>query len=183
MPPTGDGRPTEAKDHKEDGGERQRKAPAAASIKAALLANYAEVQYHYVQFLAEHLTDCRKALGGDFDNLMILAVLGQRFLGAYHDLAPGEIPDDALVWMSALRIADVTGIPRESVRRKLGQLQARGWVENERSRGWRLAGGRNSTQARMDLAKLDERGIDRLARMIAVIQPFLPEPADRPVGG
>jgi hypothetical protein len=174
-----DGRPTDTDNHTDDAGEPKRKSTPAGPIKVALMENYAAIQYHYVQFLAEHLTDCRKALGGDFDNLMVLAVLGQRFLGAYQDLAPGDVPDDALVWMSALRIADVTGIPRESVRRKLGQLQARGWVENNRSRGWRLAGGRNSTRARMDLTQLDERGIDRLARMIAAIQPFLPDPTGR----
>jgi hypothetical protein len=182
MPPTEDGRPTDADALNYDGEKRSQKPNATAAIKAALLANYADVQYHYVQFLAEHLTDCRKSLGGDFDNLMIVAVLGQRFLGAYHELAPGEISDDALVWMSALRIADVTGIPRESVRRKLGHLHARGWVEHNRNRGWRLAGGRNSTKARLDLTQLDQRSIDRLARMIAAILPLLSEPSGRADG-
>ncbi len=173
MPLTEDGRLTDKTAPKGDQAEHLPKAITSAQIKAALMNNYADVQYHYVQFLADHLTDCRKTLGGDFDYLMVLAVLGQRFLGAYHDLAPGEIPDEARIWMSALRISDVTGIPRESVRRKLAQLSAKGWVENNRSQGWRLSGGRDSTNVRNELRELDQRGMDRLVRMIAALQPFL----------
>jgi hypothetical protein len=173
MPRTGDGRLTDETAPNSDQAGRLPKTFATAPIRAALMTNYADVQYHFVQFLADHLTDCRKTFGGDFDCVMVLAVLGQRFLGAYHDLAPGEIPDEARIWMSALRISDVTGIPRESVRRKLAQLLAKGWVEHNRSQGWRLSGGRDNTSVRNELRELDQRGMDRLVRMIAALQPFL----------
>jgi hypothetical protein len=132
------------------------------------------VQYHYVQFLAEHLTDCRKSLGGDFDDLMMLAVLGQRFLQARGEHETGDPGAEARVWMSALRLSDVTGVPRESVRRKLARLAARGWVTHDPAHGWRIAGTFGETKARIDLGELDRRGIERLARLVTALMPLVP---------
>jgi hypothetical protein len=167
MPRTGVGRPTDDQPYTAD------KSLSATHLRTALLENYAAVQYHYVQFLAEHLTDCRKTLGGDFDDLMMLAVLGQRFLQARLALDNGEPGAEARVWMSALRLSDVTGVPRESARRKLLRLEKRGWVTHDSTHGWRLAGTIREVQARIDLGELDKRGIDRLARLLAGIMPLM----------
>lgn len=154
------------------------------SITDLFLENYSLVQYHYVQFLAEHLTDCRKTLGGDFDDLMMLAVLGQRFLDARRDHSAGDPMAADRIWMSALRLSDVTSVPRESVRRKLARLAARGWVTHDPSRGWALTGTMDLATARIDLGELDRRGLDRLARLMAALLPVLPDrhsaPADDP---
>jgi hypothetical protein len=133
------------------------------------------VQYHYVQFLAEHLTDCRKTLGGDFDDLMMLAVLGQRFLQARRDFDAGDTGAVERVWMSALRLSDVTGVPRESVRRKLKRLAERGWVTQDPAQGWRLAGSFDMATARIDLGDLDRRGLERLGKLVAALLPLLPD--------
>jgi hypothetical protein len=143
-------------------------------VTTAFLDNYPEVQYHYVQFLAEHLTDCRKTLGGDFDDLMLLAVLGQRFLQARRDYHAGDTGAEARVWMSALRISDVTSVPRESVRRKLARLAARGWVTHDPAHGWRIAGTFDESRAKVDLADLDRRGIERLAKLVTALLPLMP---------
>jgi hypothetical protein len=143
------------------------------AVAAAFEANYPTVQYHYVQFLAEHLTDCRKTLGGDFDDLMMLAVLGQRFIQARRDRDAGDAEAAERIWMSALRISDVTGVPRESVRRKLNRLAARGWVSHDPARGWRLAGSFDNATARIDLGDLDRRGLERLGKLVAALLPLL----------
>lgn len=173
MPLTGDGRLTDQVSRDSEFGGRSQKHAAPAQIKASLFANYSAAQYHYVQFLAEHLTDCRKTLGGDFDDLMLLAVLGQRFIGARLDRDAGEAGAEDRVWMSALRLSDVTGVPRESVRRKLLRLQERGWVAYDGDHGWRLAGTLDQATAQLDLSELDKRGIDRLARMVAGLNAIL----------
>lgn len=151
-----------------------------STVATALEANYPTVQYHYVQFLAEHLTDCRKTLGGDFDDLMILAVLGQRFLQARQDRDAGDAQAAERIWMSALRISDVTGVPRESVRRKLKRLAQRRWITQHPERGWALAGPFDQATARIDLADLDRRGLERLGKLMAALLPLLP---DRPLPG
>jgi hypothetical protein len=172
MPRTAAGRPIDA-----TSGATDAVAPESArsAVTAALHENYPTVQYHYVQFLAEHLTDCRKSLGGDFDDLMILAVLGQRFLQARKDCDAGNGGAVERIWMSALRLSDVTGIPRESVRRKLKQLAERGWVTQEPSRGWALAGSFDAIPpAKVDLSDLDKRGIDRLGKLVTALLPLMP---------
>lgn len=150
-------------------------APEASrsSVFSSLEANYSTVQYHYVQFLAEHLTDCRKTLGGDFDDLMLLAVMGQRFLQARRERDAGDAAAAERIWMSALRLSDVTGIPRESVRRKLKGLAARGWVTQDPARGWGLAGSLDYATARIDLGDLDRRGLERLGKLMTALMPLL----------
>jgi hypothetical protein len=172
MPRTAAGRPT---DDTVNAAEGAAPDTTRGTATAALLANYPTVQYHYVQFLAEHLTDCRKTLGGDFDDLMMLAVLGQRFLNARRDHEGGDHAAAERIWMSALRISDVTGVPRESVRRKLIRLAARGWVTQDPQRGWALAGTFDTApQARVDLGDLDRRGIERLGKLMSALLPLLP---------
>jgi hypothetical protein len=167
-----DGQPSDA-----SAGAADSVAPASSrsAVSAALLASYPTVQYHFVQFLAEHLTDCRKTLGGDFDDLMLLAVLGQRFLQARQDRDAGDIGAAARIWMSALRLSDVTGIPRESVRRKLNRLAARGWVTQDPAQGWGLAGTFDEATARIDLGDLDRRAIERLGKLVTALLPLLPD--------
>lgn len=167
MPRMEDGPPSER-------GRREELRPLPqAEVTASLRANYIHVQYHYVQFLAEHLVDCRKTFGGDFDEVMILALLGQRAMGAVHDRNGQPEMDTERRWMSALRIADVTGVPRESTRRKLRGLEARGWVAHDPGRGWRLAGELGQSHAARDLAELDARGMERLGRLVAALLPVV----------
>lgn len=169
MPRTAAGQPIDARF--DDTGSKA----AHKAVTAALEAHYSTVQYNYVRFLSEHLTDCRKALGGDFDDLMMLAVLGQRYLQARKDHDAGDATAADRIWMSALRLSDVTGVPRESVRRKLSRLASRGWVMHDPTKGWGLVGSFDMTQARIDLAELDRRGLERLARLILCLLPVLPQ--------
>ena len=48
----------------------------AAPVLDAFERNYAQVQYHYVQFLTEHLADCARTFSGDLTKVLVLAVLG-----------------------------------------------------------------------------------------------------------
>lgn len=79
------------------------------------------------QGLAELLIALRRELAGDLDALLILLVIGvgtsaenweQVLDGSKH----GEAPRPT----NATSVAEITGIPRESVRRKAGKLVSRG---------------------------------------------------------
>jgi len=131
----------------------------------ALASSYLETQYHYVQFLIEHLADCAAAFAGDLDAVLIMAVLGQRrLIVARENPDPGH-PEPARVAMSALRISDVTGIPRETVRRKLDSLRRKNWIERHPRFGWYVAGTNSGSYARADLGDLEVRSYRRLARL------------------
>jgi predicted transcriptional regulator len=145
----------------------------AEAISAAFTLNYAEYQYHFVEFLAEHLTDVGRAFDGDFQAVVILAYVGQTALRHVRE-QQGPEPHADLPTISASRLADVTGIPRATVRRKLTALEQRGWLVRVGS-AWRLRTLDGTTQARRDLEALDARGIKRVARFVARVEPLLPK--------
>jgi DNA-binding transcriptional ArsR family regulator len=134
--------------------------------------SYPTYQYAFVDFIVEHLTDLSRSFEGDFQQVMLLAILGQRRLKA--QIMAGR-PGRALApttAVSASRLADVTGIPRETVRRKLATLKDRGWIEQEPDGSWSLISDTSGEDmpARRDLAELDVRGRMRVARLVAVLE-------------
>ena len=151
------------------GPDERQKRPGP--VLDAFERNYARVQYHYVQFLTEHLADCARTFSGDLTKVLVLAVLGQRYIetqiSAQRDKASGQSGA-----MSASRVADVTGLPRETVRRKLEALSDLGWVEQGPDRRWQIAAVAGATTLRSDLKDLDARGLQRLARLFAALSPL-----------
>jgi CRP-like cAMP-binding protein len=139
------------------------------TVQRSLREQYPEAQYHFVQFLSEHLVDCARVFEGDLTQMVVLAILGQAMLGAHR--APGDAGPRRSI--TASRIADVSGLDRETVRRKLKALAARGWIGQNADRSWEIASERDSeTRVRHDLAELDGRGLDRLARLYVALRPI-----------
>jgi hypothetical protein len=135
------------------------------ALATALKETYLETQYHYVQFLTEHLSDCVAVFDGDLECMLVLAILGQRRLDHARQASDQANPDPSRIAMSAVRIADVSGIPRETVRRKLALCRERGWVSRHPRHGWHICGTGPSAPARVSLAELEVRSTRRLARL------------------
>jgi hypothetical protein len=146
----------------------------------AFASSYLETQYHYVQFLTEHLADCAAAFEGDLDSVLIMAVLGQRRLTVAREDPGSHQADPSRVAMSVLRIADVTGIPRETVRRKLEGLRRKGWIERHPRFGWYIAGTHGESPAREDFRDLETRSYRRLARLHLRLTEILGRPPKNP---
>jgi predicted transcriptional regulator len=130
---------------------------------------YPRYQYHFVEFLTEHLADCSRTFGGDLQMVAVLATIGQMcpFANRNRGKAPTE-PVRQACPISASRIADVTGIPRETVRRKLKTLETRGWIEPAGA-GWQLKFAGEDPVVRADLRDFDSRAIDRVARFFSAL--------------
>jgi DNA-binding IclR family transcriptional regulator len=71
-------------------------------------------------------------------------------------------------------MADVTGIPRETVRRKLAILEDRGWIERTPTSAWRLVVSRQEAAARVDLNDIDQRAMTRVARLFSELETLVP---------
>lgn len=146
----------------------QKAAPDGSIAASARLfrQKYPQTQYHFVEFITEHLADCSRTFGGDLQQVVILAIIGQVFLRARIDEArrPGQSGAARSTIISASRIADATAIPRETVRRKLVLLERRGWIERA-GKGWQITMVDSRATARRDLDALDSRGLERLARL------------------
>ncbi len=137
--------------------------------QAALAANYRAYQYRFVEFFVEHLSDVSRAFHGDLQAMIVLALVGQVQMRATRaaveaGIDPRAIPAER-VSITASRIADVTRIPRETVRRKLGLLGDKGWVRRNPDGSWRPVVENGEAPARADLAEVDARAIERVARL------------------
>lgn len=145
----------------------------ADDIEARFQADYPTFQYHFVEFFTDHLADCSRAFGGDLQLMLVLALIGQMHLKAV--VAQKQKPDH---WapivrdqkITASRLADASGIPRETVRRKLAKLEELGWVEKEGSGAWRIIIDVKGSNVRRDLAELDRRAMSRIAAFYHKLQ-------------
>lgn len=144
----------------------ERCRPVAAEVTAIFEADYLGYQYRLVEFLAEHLADVSRTFDGDMHAPVILANIGQVTLqAAARDSGKnfGDTPANRR-GMTACRLADVTGIPRETVRRKLAGMAERGWIERQDGY-WVLTLAGEEAKVRQDILPLDRRSLQRAARL------------------
>lgn len=104
-----------------------------------LRRNFGQVHALHVAALTRHLVACRRACDGDLDLFLVLTIIGERSFTARNAPIGMSIEDFAQRPVSTVRpeainlqsIADYSGIPRETVRRKLAALVKRGWVRRD----------------------------------------------------
>jgi len=134
-------------------------------------ANFGRIWPRHVETLTWFLIQCRKHFGGDLDLFLVLAVIGDRSFSAAR--APEQLTYEALIdgsrqpvepeALNTQSISDFSGIPRETVRRKVNELVDRGWVERGEN-GYLRA----TRKAALDLHPLTEVSFTYLSRMAAV---------------
>ncbi len=140
--------------------------PGVEAVRKSIAASYVRVQYEFVQFFTEHVVDSARGFDHDLEQMVVMAVLGQRMLQtALPGLGP-EMEEHNRVSMTASRIADVTGLLRETVRRKLVTLSRRGWIAHDPRHGWHVvAAADGSSPARDAFSDFELRFQRRLARL------------------
>jgi DNA-binding MarR family transcriptional regulator len=104
-----------------------------------LVRGFGTVYPVHVEAFVRLMTTLRRAFDGDLDLMLILAVIGERKLA--RRVAPDavtlerfgatDIAEPDSVAANPHSIAAFTGIPRETVRRKVATLIERGWVERD----------------------------------------------------
>ena len=115
------------------------------------------------EIVTVELIDLSQVFSGDLHQMLILAVLGRMHIGARISGAwepPAPPPS-----MSASRLSELTAIPRQTVRRKLLDMKAKGWLVQDDRQEWRLAMQDGTSNAHRFLADIDARGIDRAIRL------------------
>lgn len=150
--------------------------PGVVGIEAAFAADYVRFQYVLVNFLAEHLSDTSRVFGGDMQMVVILAVIGQVHLNAVmtNDVS-GKALDDIHPERRGIttnRLSDVTGIARETTRRKVLALERMGWLVRKEGY-WMLAMDRTDSVVRRAVQGLDSRGIKRGANLFFALSNIL----------
>ncbi len=148
---------------------------------------YLVMQYHFVQFIAEHLADVSRVFEADLQSVLVLALVGQMEIEARirsNFSGEGKMPPEALVGkpprINASSIAEVSGIPRETVRRKLEGLAQRGWVERDANGLWHIRTDNSElTPARRELFDIDRRGMERLCQFLGKMHALASEAQTR----
>lgn len=107
--------------------------------KAPLGDNFGRLHALHVAALTRHLVACRAAFDGDLDLFLVLTIIGERSFSERN--APAGMTEEqfraspvstvAPLAINLQSIADFSGIPRETVRRKVAALVARGWVRRD----------------------------------------------------
>ncbi|MAW86660.1 MAG: hypothetical protein CMJ42_09045 [Phyllobacteriaceae bacterium] len=138
-------------------------------VRSVFMTEYRAYQYRFVEFFIEHLADISRVFRGDLQAMIVLAIVGQVQLRATRNalragLDPADLSPERLS-VNASSIAEVTGIPRETVRRKLDRLVERGWLLRNPDSSFRIAIVQGEATARSDLQGLDARALERVARL------------------
>lgn len=150
------------------------KSERAREVREIFAGNYMDYQYRFVEFFVEHLEDVSRAFRGDLQQMMVLAIIGQVKLRVVRDAIlagedPASLPPERC-GIGASRIADVTAIPRQTVRRKLELLEQRGWIQRLDDSTWTLRYQEGVAEAHAGLSDVDRRSIDRVARVFAELE-------------
>lgn len=143
------------------------------SLDSDIKARFGLVWPAHVGNLTRLLIAARRAFDGDLDMFLILAIIGDRTFSArksdreltFESWQREGTPHIAPEGINIRSIADFSGIPRETVRRKLMQLLERGWV----------AHGQNDSlvatlKARRELEPLTEESLRYLVQMFHLLQ-------------
>jgi len=148
------------------------------SESASLLRdNYASVARFLLSPLVDFLVAGRAAFEGDLDRALIFLVVALRT--AEHrktqdlrleDVLAGQVESYPSLLTNVRSIAESTGIPRETVRRKVAALIDRGWLER---RGDELT---ITTQSSREMTPFREEMLDVASRLHALVERQKGEP-------
>ena len=102
-------------------------------------ANFQAIWPVHLSGFTQLLTQLRNRFDGDLDLMLILAVIGDRTrpehwspeLLTYRQMTRENFDQHLQNPINIQSIADSTGIPRETVRRKVSVLQEKGWVTRD----------------------------------------------------
>ena len=99
---------------------------------------YPQIAKDLIAPLLDVLATGRAACGGDLDKLLIVLVVAMRTFEHkgvetmdLADVLSGAVKSMPSLSTNVRSIAESTGIPKETVRRKVGALVAEGWIRRE----------------------------------------------------
>ena len=100
--------------------------------------NYPAIARSLLRPLLHLLSTSREACGGDVDKFLIMLVIAirttehERFATySQAQLLSGEIPIFPTLGTNVRSVAESTGTPKETVRRKVGELIDAGWISRQ----------------------------------------------------
>ena len=139
------------------------------------LSRFAEFHFMWTVFFVGHMSDVRRQFD-DLEDALLLSALGMNPLAEILKLskAQGDPVSHAFgsfprihAPTNAMRLAELTSIPRQTVRRKLKAFAAKGWVEQKADGTWHIKQNNDGGSAvSQDLLSLNAKLIQDISRLI-----------------
>jgi DNA-binding MarR family transcriptional regulator len=141
--------------------------------ESSVQRNYGRLHARHVEALTRHLIACRHVCDGDLDLFLVLTIIGERTFTArnapegmsHAEFLQGTVADLQPAAINLQSIADYSGIPRETVRRKVETLIGKGWVRRDSRRFVTV-----TDKAKDNLGVLTESGVRYLREMESAFQ-------------
>jgi hypothetical protein len=135
-------------------------------------AKFGKIWPAHVGSLTKFMIECRQAFDGDLDMFLVLAIVGDRTFSQrmadpaqnfteFQASTQSTPPED----INIRSISDFSGIPRETVRRKIALLEGKGWI-TRKDDGFIVA----TMKAKEDLEPLTVTSIKYVARMMSLLR-------------
>lgn len=123
------------------------------------------IKHEFLEFLFGELVDMRPIFENDFDSMLIYTAISRFYLKNERVGLTEEIARST-AGLNASRIAEWTKIPRETVRRKLLQLESRGLLERGPRDEWRIAQKDGQPVIRIEHAEAWRQELNRIVRFV-----------------
>lgn len=138
-----------------------------------ILAAFGKIWPVHVGSLTRFLITCRRTFDGDIDMFLVLAVIGDRTFSQrhadpemdYEGFRSGGAEQTPALDINLRSVADFSGIPRETVRRKINRLVKLGWVKKQRDGSFHATG-----KAKKDLEPLTLASIQYISGMMQLFR-------------
>jgi hypothetical protein len=142
-----------------------------------VLDRFDDIYPVYRVALARLLVTLRDDFDGDLDAMLVLLTVSLGTVRSnWQDMLLGQAEEAATMRVTnTLSIAQATGIPRETVRRKLDVMEAKGWIARDGARNWVP-----TRRAAEDLRKGSQETIGFIRTLVATALAARPRAADAP---
>lgn len=135
--------------------------------------NFGAIWPIHVANMSRFLIECRHHFRGDLDLLLLMSIIGDRTLSkrrmpassTFETFNSDELSEVEPEPINIRSIAEYSGIPRETVRRKIRILEQKGWVSFQANEAIVA-----TIKARDDLAPLTETTIRYLSTMVLMMK-------------
>ncbi len=144
--------------------------PGDVVPKTIVKDKYALFKHEFLEFLFAELVDMRPIFKNDLDSMLVYTAISRYYL---RDERVGLSPEDESRGFTITKISESTTIPRETVRRKLHELENRGLLEKGPRDEWRIATRNGIPVIRTEYEPYWQREMERVVRFVKALKDYV----------